>query len=182
MRNTLLPAPNSRVNSNLYSFAVTSRASGRENCLTFVGLKSISRAESSLWNQTKRKIVRADRSRFSKAICANYFWKPKGRDAGWPESPLVFNRGGRQIKDFRGAWEQACKKAGVPELNFHDLRRTAVRNMRRAGVPQVIRMKISGHKTDSLERRYNIVDADDLSIAKEFMERRMKAAQTVTET
>lgn len=101
------------------------------------------------------------------------------RDAHWPDSPWVFNRGGRQIKDFRGGWEQACKKAGVPELNFHDLRRTAVRNMRRAGVPQVIRMKISGHKTDSMERRYNIVDADDLSIAKEFMERRMKASQTV---
>jgi hypothetical protein len=43
-------------------------------------------------------------------------------------------------------------------------------------------MKISGHKTDSMERRYNIVDADDLGIAKEFMERSMKAAQTVTET
>jgi hypothetical protein len=53
--------------------------------------------------------------------------------------------------------------------------------MRRAGVPQVIRMKISGHKTDSMERRYNIVDADDLNIAKEFMERRMMAADTVTE-
>jgi hypothetical protein len=49
--------------------------------------------------------------------------------------------------------------------------------MRRAGVPQVIRMKISGHKTDSVERRLNIVDADDLSIAKEFMERRMKTAK-----
>ena len=72
-------------------------------------------------------------------------------------------------------------KEGVPELKFHDLRRTAVRNMRRAGVPQVIRKKISGHKTDSRERRYNIVDADDLNIAKEFMERRMKAAETVTE-
>jgi hypothetical protein len=47
----------------------------------------------------------------------------------------------------------------------------------RAG--QVIRMKISGHKTDSMERRYNIVDADDLSIAKEFMEKRMKAAESV---
>jgi hypothetical protein len=42
--------------------------------------------------------------------------------------------------------------------------------------PQVVRMKISGHKTDSMERRYNIVDVDDLSIAKEFMERRMNSA------
>jgi hypothetical protein len=53
--------------------------------------------------------------------------------------------------------------------------------MRHAGVPQVIRIKISGHKTDSMERQYNIVDADNLNIAMEFMERRMKAAETVTE-
>ena len=62
----------------------------------------------------------------------------KERDELWPDSPWVFNRSGRQIEDFRGAWDEACKKASVPELNFHDLRRTAVRNMRRAGVPQVI--------------------------------------------
>ncbi len=42
--------------------------------------------------------------------------------------------------------------------------------MRRAGVPQVVRMKISGHKTDSMERRYNIVDGDDIAIAKALME------------
>src|ERR1700761_7444744 len=88
------------------------------------------------------------------------------RDADWPDSPWVFNRSRRQIQDFRGAWDEALKKASVPELNFHDLRRTAIRNMRRAGVPQVIRMKISGHKTHSMERQYNIVDVDDLSIAK----------------
>jgi integrase len=104
----------------------------------------------------------------------------KERDENWSDSPWVFNRGGKKIIDFRASWENACKAAGVPELKFHDLRRTAVRNMRRAGVPQVIRMKISGHKTDSMERRYNIVDADDLSIAKEFMERRMEEAATVT--
>lgn len=101
----------------------------------------------------------------------------KERDENWPDSSWVFNRQGKKIKDFRTGWEKACKEAGVPELHFHDLRRSAVRNMRRAGVPQVIRMKISGHKTDSMERRYNIVDADDLSIAKEFMERRMMAAK-----
>jgi integrase len=98
----------------------------------------------------------------------------KERDESWPDAPWVFNRAGERIKDFRGGWEKACKEAGVPDLNFHDLRRTAVRNMRRDGVPQVIRMKISGHKTDSMERRYNIVDDDDLAVAKEFMERGMK--------
>jgi integrase len=82
----------------------------------------------------------------------------------------VFNRQGEPIKDFRWAWEQACKRAGVPELNFHDLRRTAVRNMRRDGVPQVVPMKISGHKADLMERRYNIVDADDIKIAKALMQ------------
>jgi integrase len=102
----------------------------------------------------------------------------KEREANWPQSPWMFSRAGVPIKDFRISWEDACKRAGVPDLKFHDLRRTAVRNMRRAGVPQVVRMKISGHKTDSMERRYNIVDVDDLSIAKEFMERRMKAART----
>lgn len=104
----------------------------------------------------------------------------KERDAAWPKSPWVFNRAGESIKDFRWSWEEACKRAGVPDLKFHDLRRTAVRNMRRAGVPQVVRMKISGHKTDSMERRYNIVDAEDLSIAKELLERRMKNPKTVT--
>jgi integrase len=97
----------------------------------------------------------------------------KERDQSWPESPWVFSRAGARIKDFRAAWEEACKRAGVPDLEFHDLRRTAVRNMRRAGVPQVVRMKISGHKTDSMERRYNIIDVDDLSMAKELMERRV---------
>ena len=88
--------------------------------------------------------------------------------------PAVFHRDGQPIKSFRRPWITACAAAGVPELKFHDLRRTAVRNMRRAGVPQVVRMKISGHRTDSMERRYNIVDADDIRSARELMEKRKK--------
>ena len=105
----------------------------------------------------------------------------KEHDEKWPQSPWVFNRGGERIIDFRWAWDEACKRAGVPDLNFHDLRRTAVRNMRRAGIPQVIRMKISGHKTDSMERRYNIVDSEDLQMAKELLQNRRRTPENTSE-
>jgi integrase len=59
----------------------------------------------------------------------------KERCAYWLESPWVFSRQGEPIKDFRRLWDEACKHAGVPDLNFHDLRRIAVRNMRRDGIP-----------------------------------------------
>jgi integrase len=84
----------------------------------------------------------------------------------------VFHHDGIPFKEFRRSWQKACEAAEVPTLKFHDLRRTAVRNMRRAGVAQVVRMRISGHRTDSMERRYNIVDIDDIKSAKVLMQKK----------
>jgi len=98
----------------------------------------------------------------------------KQRDENWPDSKYVFNRSGKRITDFRTGWNKAVVAAGVPDLTFHDLRRTAVRNMRRANVPQVVRMAISGHKTTSMELRYNIVDGEDIAIAKKLMGKRKR--------
>jgi integrase len=81
------------------------------------------------------------------------------------QSEYLFARGSQPIKDFRGSWRSACERAGLPELIFHDLRRTAARNLIRAGVPESVAMKITGHKTRTMFSRYNIIDIEDVKEA-----------------
>jgi integrase len=75
----------------------------------------------------------------------------------WPD--------GKRIKDFRGAWEKACTAAGVPELLFHDLRRSAVRRLRKRGVSTATAMQITGHLTRAVFDDYDVANAKDVEQA-----------------
>jgi integrase len=90
--------------------------------------------------------------------------------------PYVFHRNGRPIHGYLDGWRAACNRASVvkrgaletvirPKLlgrTPHDFRRTAARNLIRAGVAEHIVMKLCGWKTDAMFRRYAIVDECDL--------------------
>jgi integrase len=80
--------------------------------------------------------------------------------------PWVWVRGdGRRVRKIDVAWRGACKRAGYPGRLFHDFRRTAARNLLRAGVAEHYAMQLCGHKTTQVFRRYAITNETDLAQA-----------------
>lgn len=83
-------------------------------------------------------------------------------------SALVFTDEGRPITDvwFYARWKPACEAAGFPDLIPHDLRRSAVREMERRRIPRQVAMKLIGHRTEHIYRRYAIVTEADIQDAR----------------
>lgn len=115
-----------------------------------------------------------------------------------PDDYVFTREDGSPVVDFRDDWYALCVVCKLGEwvpskrkngkefkayrgLNVHDLRRSAVRNLIRAGVPERVCMDISGHATRSVFDRYNIIDTSDLVRASEKLEQARKVAKTDTE-
>src|SRR5260370_22291192 len=83
-------------------------------------------------------------------------------DPKYPSCPSVFQKDGQRMTFNWRTWHRLCALAGVPELLFHDLRRTALTNMIRAGIPEKVAMEITGHRTRKTFERYHIVSNRDI--------------------
>ena len=91
----------------------------------------------------------------------------------YPDCPFVFHKHGKRMLTFYKTWRRACQAAGLSDKLGHDFRRTAVRNLMRAGVPERVAMTITGHLDRSVFHRYSIVSSEDLEEAAQRIDERI---------
>jgi integrase len=103
------------------------------------------------------------------------------QDRDFPNCAHVCHRNGKPFNWLRHEWLIACDRIGLKGKTFHDLRRTGVRNLVRAGVPETVAMRISGHSTRSVFDRYNITSEDDLKQAASNLEAYLAKQKSILE-
>lgn len=111
------------------------------------------------------KAQHAEHERLKKAghICRFVFFREIADGRGGEKKP-------QPIVSLNKAWKAACRAAGCPGRIPHDLRRTAVRNLVRAGISKSVAMELTGHKTASVFDRYNITSGNDLKSAAQLLD------------
>jgi integrase len=95
---------------------------------------------------------------------------PVALDSQGTRVPYVFTRNGQRVKSIKRVFMRVRQETGITNTVFHDYRHTATTNLRRAGVDALTAMKITGHKTMAVFKRYNTIDEQDLKAAQRRMD------------
>lgn len=113
----------------------------------------------------ERKQTKSKQARVAPLYGELRAWLDMAASSKKENCPFIVSWRGERIREVKSAWNKARVRAKVPGLLVHDLRRTAVRNMIRAGIPEKQAMRISGHKSRSMFDRYDITDERDIQMA-----------------
>jgi integrase len=95
---------------------------------------------------------------------------PVALDAQEKRTPYAFTRNGQRVKSIKRVFVRLRQQTGITNTVFHDFGHTATTNLRRAGVDALTAMKITGHKTMAVFKRYNTIDEQDLKVAQRRMD------------
>jgi integrase len=142
------------------------------------------------WNtnliRLERKQTKAKQARVAPLYGELRGWLEMAYAAREKACPFIVSWKGAGISEVKTAWNKARQRAKVPGLLVHDLRRTAVRNMIRADIPEKQAMRISGHKTRSMFDPYDITDERDIQLAGQklahYLEEKARTAEHTTDS